>query len=179
MQGAFSCASRSPEETRTAGAALAAMVLPRDTVTLSGELGAGKTVFVQGLAAALGVRRRVTSPTFTIVHEYEGRYPIIHLDLYRLDSFQEVLDLGLDELLDTRAIRVVEWGQAVVPLLPQGHLDVEIVRVPQEDDARKLVFRARGKEWARRLEALRATVERLLGTAFPGEGSNRGLGDSP
>ncbi|MEA2488105.1 MAG: tRNA threonylcarbamoyladenosine biosynthesis protein TsaE, partial [Actinomycetota bacterium] len=104
---ALSVVSRSPEETRIVGASLAPVLLPGDVISLSGDLGAGKTVFVQGLATALGVQRRVTSPTFVIVHEYEGRFPILHLDVYRLDSFQEVLDLGFEELLDPEAILLV------------------------------------------------------------------------
>ncbi|MDQ3646612.1 MAG: tRNA (adenosine(37)-N6)-threonylcarbamoyltransferase complex ATPase subunit type 1 TsaE, partial [Actinomycetota bacterium] len=86
----------SPEETRIIGASLSPVLLPGDVISLSGDLGAGKTVFVQGLAIALGVEKGVTSPTFTIVHEYEARYPIIHLDVYRLNSFQEVIDLGFE-----------------------------------------------------------------------------------
>ena len=82
------------------GAALAPTLLPADVISLSGDLGAGKTVFVQGLGAALGVQQRITSPTFTLLHEYSGRYQILHLDVYRLDSVQEVLDLGFEELLD-------------------------------------------------------------------------------
>ncbi|MGH2807714.1 MAG: tRNA (adenosine(37)-N6)-threonylcarbamoyltransferase complex ATPase subunit type 1 TsaE, partial [Actinomycetota bacterium] len=89
--------SRSVEETRIIGASLAPVLLPGDVLSLTGDLGAGKTAFVQGLAAASGVQTRVTSPSFTIVHQYDGRYPLVHLDVYRLDSFQEVLDLGFEE----------------------------------------------------------------------------------
>jgi tRNA threonylcarbamoyladenosine biosynthesis protein TsaE len=119
VQKAVAVTSKSPEETRILGAALAPILLPGDVVSLNGDLGAGKTVFVQGVAAALGVQARVTSPTFTIVHEYEARYPIVHLDVYRLNSFQEVIDLGFEELLDPQAILLVEWGRAVSPLLPR------------------------------------------------------------
>ena len=123
---ALSVVSRSPEETRILGAALAAAVLPGDIISLSGHLGAGKTVFVQGLARALGVETPVTSPSFTLVNHYEGRFSILHLDVYRLDSFQEVIDLGFDELLGGEAVAVVEWGEAVQPLLPRGYLEVVI-----------------------------------------------------
>lgn len=159
--------SRSPEETRILGAALAPVMLPGDVVSLSGDLGAGKTVFVQGLARALGVEIQVTSPTFTIVHEYRGRYPIVHLDVYRLDFFQEVLDLGYEELIDPNAILVVEWGDAVAPLLPRRYLSVEILRgaVEQDEDLRAVNFTPTGPEWASKLESMRTLGETLLNAA--------------
>lgn len=159
--------SASPEETRILGAALAPMLLPGDVISLSGDLGAGKTVLVQGVAAALGVHGRVTSPTFTIVHEYQGRYPILHLDVYRLDSFQEVLDLGFEELLDPEAVLLVEWGEAVAPLLPQRYLEIVIRRLDDLDalDDRRVLFRAHGTDWVRKLEGMRTTAETLLDAA--------------
>ena len=164
---ALSVSSRSPEETRILGAALAPVMVPGDVVSLSGDLGAGKTVFVQGLARALGVETHVTSPTFTIVHEYRGRYPVVHLDVYRLDSFQEVLDLGFDELLDPEAILVIEWGDAVAPLLPRRYLGIEILHTePGEDsDVRTLNFRPTGPEWAVKLDSMQALAETLLNAA--------------
>lgn len=164
MQRGFSITTTSPDETRVLGAALAPALVPGDVVSLSGDLGAGKTVFVQGLCAALGVKGPVTSPTFTIMHEYEGRYPILHLDVYRLDFFQEVLDLGFEELLDPAAIILIEWGEAVAPLLPTTRLEVDIFRSsdPYAENDRRLVFRPRGRDWARKLEAMRGTAEALL-----------------
>jgi tRNA threonylcarbamoyladenosine biosynthesis protein TsaE len=159
--------SRSPEETRIIGAALAPVLLPGDVISLNGDLGAGKTVFVQGLAAALGVTGRVTSPAFTIVHEYAARWPILHIDVYRLNSYQEVLDLGFEELIDPASILVVEWGEAVGPLLPRRYLEI-VMRQPSEadaDDQRDIVFRPRGPEWVRKLEAMRNTAETLLDAA--------------
>jgi tRNA threonylcarbamoyladenosine biosynthesis protein TsaE len=169
---ALSVSSRSPEETRILGAALAPVMVPGDVVSLSGDLGAGKTVFVQGLARALGVETHVTSPTFTIVHEYRGRYPVVHLDVYRLDSFQEVLDLGFDELLDPQAILVVEWGDAVAPLLPRRYLGVEILHAEpgEESDVRTLNFRPTGPEWAAKLESMQALAETLLNAASADDG---------
>lgn len=167
----------SPEETRIVGASLAPTLLPGDVISLSGDLGAGKTVFVQGLATALGVEGGVTSPTFTIVHEYEGRYPIIHMDVYRLDSFQEVLDLGFEELLDPQAILLVEWGEAVTPLFPRSYLEVEIRQVGDEEgasDHRQFIFRPRGPQWLPKLEAMKETAEALLDAAsFESAGAPR------
>jgi len=162
--------SRSPEETRILGASLAPALLPGDVLSLNGDLGAGKTCFVQGLAGALEVHARVTSPTFTLVHEYNGRYPIVHLDVYRLNYFQEVLDLGFEELLDPGAILVVEWGEAVAPLLPSRYLEIELRRSEDAvtsdngdlDDYRAVAFRSRGPGWERKLETMRVTAEALL-----------------
>lgn len=163
MQRALVVTTRSAEETRIVGASLAAMLLPGDVVSLSGDLGAGKTVFVQGLAGALGVEHRVTSPSFTIVQQYNGRYPVVHLDVYRLNSFQEVLDLGFEEFLDSSAIVVVEWGEAIAPLLPRKHLAVDLWGGdPENEDERLLVFRPHGPEWVRKVQSMRATAETLL-----------------
>ena len=167
-QRVLSVVTSSPEETRIVGACLAPSLVPGDVISLTGELGAGKTVFVQGLASAAGVEERVTSPTFTLVHEYKGRYPLVHLDIYRLDSFQEVLDLGFEELLDPNAIIAIEWGEAIAPLLPRRHLEVEIrVQDPEKPDERSMVFRPRGQEWIRKVQDMRATAEALLDAASP------------
>lgn len=148
------------------GASLAPTLLPGDVISLSGDLGAGKTVFVQGLATASGVQGRVTSPTFTIVQEYEGRYPILHLDVYRLDSFQELLDIGFEEFLDPKAILLMEWGEAVEPLLPRSHLRIDIMRgEPGADDERTLTFKPVGEEWVRKILEMRATADALLDAA--------------
>jgi tRNA threonylcarbamoyladenosine biosynthesis protein TsaE len=169
MYRALSVTSHSPDETRILGASLAPMLLPGDVVSLNGDLGAGKTVLVQGLVSALGAQGRVTSPTFTIVHEYRARYPVLHVDVYRLDSFQEVLDLGFEEFFDPAAIMLVEWGEAVRPLLPARHLEVDIRRSvdPAATDDRDISFRPRGDEWAGKLEAMRKTAETLLAAASP------------
>lgn len=167
VQRALVCNTYSAEETRIVGASLSPVLLPGDVISLSGDLGAGKTVFVQGLAIALGVETGVTSPTFTIVHEYEGRYPIVHLDVYRLDSFQEVIDLGFEEYLDPEAIVLIEWGEAIAPMLPRRHLDLEMRRAddPDSEDERCLIFRPHGAEWIRKLQAMRTTAETLLNAA--------------
>lgn len=160
--------TRSPEESLVLGSALAPSLVPGDVVSLSGDLGAGKTVFVRGVAKALGVAGRVTSPTFTIVHHYDGRYPIVHIDVYRLTSFQEVLDLGFEELLDPEAVLLVEWGEAVAPLLPRQYLELDIRRTAVDADGeRSFTFRPRGVDWERKLDAMRAMAEPLLAAAAP------------
>jgi tRNA threonylcarbamoyladenosine biosynthesis protein TsaE len=153
--------SRSADETRALGARLAAVLRPGDVVVLTGDLGAGKTVLAKGIAEGLGVSEPVVSPTFTIVREYEGDIPLQHLDVYRLDHLQEVIDLGLDELLDGHAVTVVEWGEAVSALLPADRLEVSLMLLPPEeadDDTRVVELHAVGTAWAARLEALAAAV---------------------
>jgi tRNA threonylcarbamoyladenosine biosynthesis protein TsaE len=171
MHRALIVSSHSPDETRILGASLAPMLVPGDVISLNGDLGAGKTVLVQGVVAALGAPGRVTSPTFTIVHEYRARFPVVHVDVYRLDSFQEVLDLGFEEFFDPGAIMLVEWGEAVGPLLPPRHLEIDIRRsvdAARVDD-RDVAFRPRGDEWARKLEGMRKTAETLLAAAAADE----------
>ena len=160
----------SPEETRILGASLAPVLLPGDVVSLTGDLGAGKTAFVQGLASALGVETRVTSPSFTIIHTYQGQFPLVHMDVYRLDSFQEVIDLGFDELIDPEAILVVEWGEAVAPLLPTRYLEIELRQPlgPEPENIRHVFMRPHGAEWLRKLDAMQRTAEALLDAASPG-----------
>lgn len=97
-------------------------VKPGDVLGLCGDLGAGKTSFVRGLAHALGVREPVRSPTYTLVNEYEGILPIYHLDGYRLADPMEALGLGLDEVLDGEGLTVIEWADRLVSLLPERTL---------------------------------------------------------
>jgi tRNA threonylcarbamoyladenosine biosynthesis protein TsaE len=115
---AESLVSRSPEETQAAGARLAARLEAGDVVALVGELGAGKTCFVQGLARGLGVTRHATSPTFVLVNEYRGRLPVHHVDAYRTDTLTELLDLGLAELVDGDGVTLIEWADRLWPLVP-------------------------------------------------------------
>ncbi len=162
--------TRSVEETRIIGASLAPMLLPGDVISLSGDLGAGKTALVQGIATASGIEHRVTSPSFTIVHEYKGRFPLIHVDVYRLNSFQEVLDLGFEEFLDPHAVVLIEWGDAIAPLLPRRHLEIEIRQTTSQDpNERFIVFRPHGQDWIRKIQEMRITAEALLDAASPDE----------
>ena len=124
--------SRSPEETHAVGARLAERLGPGDVVALTGELGAGKTCFTQGLARGLGVTGRVVSPTFVLVNEYRGRMPVHHVDAYRTESLTELLDLGLDELFSGDGVTVVEWADKLLPLLPARAIHVHIEGVGDE-----------------------------------------------
>ncbi|HEU5152003.1 MAG TPA: tRNA (adenosine(37)-N6)-threonylcarbamoyltransferase complex ATPase subunit type 1 TsaE [Iamia sp.] len=153
----------SAPDTRALAAALADLVRPGDVVLLSGEMGAGKTAFTQGLGAALGVTERITSPTFTIAQTYEGRLRIHHLDVYRLEHLHEALDVGLAEMVDDGAVVVIEWGDAVVPVLPADFLEIRIGFAPLDDDpasadVRTWQLRPVGDRWKARADGLRATL---------------------
>ena len=121
----------SPEATLALGEALAAHLGPGDVVALYGDLGAGKTHLVKGLARGLGADAdEVTSPTFTLVQTYEGRAPLIHLDLYRLEREAELDALGLDELLGTDAVAAVEWPERAEAWLPPATLRLRLTHAP-------------------------------------------------
>ena len=122
-------------------------------MSLTGELGAGKTCLVQGIARGLGIEVRVTSPTFLLVKQYEGRLPVVHCDVYRLGRLQDVLELG-DEVMGPEHLTLIEWGDAIGQLLPDDHLEVEITLADDVDDAdRILTLRGRGA-WAERLRSI-------------------------
>jgi tRNA threonylcarbamoyladenosine biosynthesis protein TsaE len=140
----------SAAETRALGERLGALLRRGDVVVLAGDLGAGKTTFVQGVAVALGVDERVTSPTFTIVHQYEGRLPLVHVDVYRLDRLGELYDLGLEDLADGAGAMVIEWGDVVAQALPTDRLVVRL-EIGADDDERIISFAAHGSGWRARL----------------------------
>jgi tRNA threonylcarbamoyladenosine biosynthesis protein TsaE len=111
--------SRSAEETFQAGRAAAADVRAGDVLALAGDLGAGKTQWVKGLAAGLGSDAVVTSPTFTLIHEYGGgRVPLYHVDCYRLEQAAELVGIGLDDYLDGDGVLVIEWADKFPELMP-------------------------------------------------------------
>lgn len=150
MAGPISLTSSAPEQTQELAAALAELAQPGDLIVLAGEMGAGKTAFAQGFARGLGITDQVTSPTFTIIREYAGgRLALHHLDVYRLDNLREVVDLGLGEMLDEDAVMLVEWGDAVLPALPDQYLEVRIT-FGDDDDHRLLELRACGGSWPAR-----------------------------
>lgn len=145
-------------ETQALAAALAAECQAADLLVLSGDLGAGKTAFTQGLGRGLGVTERITSPTFTIAAVYEGReLTLNHLDVYRLGSLAEAIDLGINELVDADAVTVIEWGDTIEPVLPHDFLRVAIT-FGREDDDRLLAIDAHGPAWADRLDRVHKAI---------------------
>lgn len=125
------CETDSPEATHALGQQLAARLQPGDVVALYGELGTGKTQLVKGIAAGLGLPDAiVSSPTFTLVHEYlGGRLPLYHFDAYRLHSLEEFYDLGYEEYFYSHGVCVVEWADRIAPLLPPHTLHLHLAHL--------------------------------------------------
>jgi tRNA threonylcarbamoyladenosine biosynthesis protein TsaE len=132
VRAAVTVVSRSAGDTQALGERLGARLGPGDVVACVGELGAGKTCFLQGLARGLGVTGDVTSPTFVLINEYRGRLPVHHLDAYRVESLAEIVDLGVEELFHGDGVTLVEWADKLMPLLPAGAVLVRISGVGDE-----------------------------------------------
>ena len=126
--------THSEGETEALGEALAKRLQPGTVIAFTGDLGAGKTAFTLGLARGLGVTERVTSPTFTIVNEYEGgRLPLFHFDMYRLASSEELFDVGWEDYLHRGGICAVEWSENIADAL-EGAVSIDIRRGPKDND---------------------------------------------
>jgi tRNA threonylcarbamoyladenosine biosynthesis protein TsaE len=145
--------------TKAVGAALAGTLRAGDVVGLTGDLGAGKTRFVQGAAVALDVEDPVVSPTFMLVRSYDGRLPVQHVDAYRLSGATELEDLGIEEVLPPDAVVFVEWADQVVEALPSSWL--ELAFHTRSDEVREIRVRAHGAGWSDRLPELRSTLDRF------------------
>ena len=140
MKNGCKIATRSVEETWEAAGRFAAALTPGDVVCLEGDLGAGKTTFTQGLCAALGAKRAVTSPTFCIVSEHPAaNFMLVHMDLYRLRDEEDVLQVGWEDYLAQGAVLVVEWPDRAGSLIPPNAKRVRF-EYGGEGDARTITF---------------------------------------
>lgn len=135
--------SKQPEETIDFSKRLAALLKPGDVITLEGDLGAGKTTFTKGLALGLEINKNVNSPTFTIIKEYQGRLPLYHMDVYRVeDSFE---DLGFDEYFEGDGVSVVEWAHLIEDQLPQELLAIHIYLA--DNNSRRIIINPKGERY--------------------------------
>ena len=135
------------EETESVGARLADALTEGRVVAFTGDLGAGKTAFVSGMARSLGVEERVTSPTFTIVNEYEGgRLPLFHFDWYRLSDAEELFDIGWEDYLSRGGVCAVEWSELAEGALPDGTVQVTLERCGECEDWRRSIVEGVGEE---------------------------------
>jgi len=135
--------TNSTEETLQFSKELAQMLQPGDVITLEGDLGAGKTTFTKGLAVGLDINKNVSSPTFTIIKEYNGRLPLYHMDVYRLEDSYE--DLGFDEYFEGQGVTVVEWAHLIEEQLPNELLQIKITH--GEENSRILTITPKGKRY--------------------------------
>ncbi|EMS70628.1 ATPase, YjeE family [Ruminiclostridium cellobioparum subsp. termitidis CT1112] len=118
------------EETVELGKKFGRILKPGDVVCLSGDLGTGKTAFTNGIAKELGIDSYITSPTFTLVNEYQGKYPLYHFDVYRIADPEEMFDIGFEEYLNGEGITIIEWGELIWPILPSDIIRVNIGKNP-------------------------------------------------
>lgn len=131
--------SNSPEETFKIAAEFAAGLRIGDVVTLNGDLGAGKTAFIKGLAEGLGISDCISSPTFTIINCYEGRVPLYHFDVYRIEDIDEMYEIGYDEYVGGDGVAVIEWAEKIRDILPTPRYDIFIQRDEKKhDDFRRI-----------------------------------------
>ena len=134
--------THSKEETRSLGKALAAFLMPGDVILLEGDLGAGKTTFVGGVAEALDVKEDVISPTFNIMKCYfHGKLPLYHIDAYRLEG--QNIEIGLDEYIEGDGACFIEWPQFIEPLIPDEKLEIVLKNAAGSENCREIVFKSR------------------------------------
>lgn len=148
--------SRSASETRSLGRAVSVHLEPGDLLCLVGDLGAGKTTFVQGLCQGLGAPERATSPSFTLVHEYQGRLLLYHLDLYRLAG--DLTEIGLDDILGGEAAVAVEWAGKLPEKLWGESLEISFDFDDSHRSLRRLTMRAKGRRGRRLLKQIGGTI---------------------
>jgi tRNA threonylcarbamoyladenosine biosynthesis protein TsaE len=147
--------SNSPKETQLLGNYLGELARKADIFLLTGELGAGKTCLVQGIARGLDVKEYAFSPSFVILREYHGRLPLYHIDLYRLDDVEEVADLGLEDYLYGDGVCVVEWAEKGFQVLPEDYLLIDIQYIRGSLTGRSLCLNPRGARYADVIRRLR------------------------
>ena len=128
--------TKSPAETRAIAETFASSLRGGEVIALQGAIGVGKTVFTKGLAAGLGITSNVTSPTFNIVRQYNGRLPLYHFDVYRITDPDEMLEIGFEEYLYSGAVVVIEWPELISDLIPQDAITITIER--EEEDGRRI-----------------------------------------
>lgn len=136
------------EETIALGNRLGLLLQPNMLLTLSGDLGAGKTTFTKGIGQGLGITKVINSPTFTILKQYQGRLNLSHFDAYRLEGQDD--DLGFEEIFDSDDVCVVEWANYIEDILPTERLEIEIKKI--DENAREFIFRAIGSRYEQLLE---------------------------
>jgi len=136
--------THSREETVLLGERLGRSLKPNDIIALSGELGAGKTTLVQGIARGLGIKDWVTSPTFTIINEFKGPVNLYHVDLYRIENMEDALEVEIEEYFNKGGVTVIEWAEKIKPILPEDVMEIELKIISENE--RKIEIRDKRPE---------------------------------
>lgn len=164
----MNCVTTSASETAALGSSVAEVVEAGDLLVLMGDLGTGKTTFVQGFGRGLGVRQPITSPTFVLVRSYPGRLELFHADAYRLGGLAEMEDLGLHQLIDGQGVAVVEWGELAAPLSGSDHLEVRFELEGPDEERRRVRLLPVGPRWQARRDELGRRLRRFGGAEEAG-----------
>ena len=143
---------KSPKQTQKIGETIGNLAQPGQTFLLVGDLGAGKTCLTQGIARGLGAKENARSPTFVLVAEYQGRLKIYHMDLYRIETMEEILDLDIDEYFHEDAIFVVEWADKALSMFPKDHLDIRIKYL--DENTRHLTLTTKSEKYTEILNTI-------------------------
>lgn len=138
----FAITSSSPEETKKFAVKIGRLINSPALILLKGELGTGKTLMVQGIAESLGYKSEITSPTFNIIKEYFAEEEIIHMDLYRLNHSEELLEIGFEDYLDRDAVILIEWPEIALSLIPANFIYIELIK--ESSLKRKIIVRGEG-----------------------------------
>ncbi|MEJ2220014.1 MAG: tRNA (adenosine(37)-N6)-threonylcarbamoyltransferase complex ATPase subunit type 1 TsaE [Desulfobacterales bacterium] len=162
-EGHIEITTHSSTETRKLGQTLGAGIHQAVIIALTGDLGSGKTAFVQGLAKGLDVSEKyyITSPTFTLINEYPGRHPLFHVDLYRIENAPELEEIGLDEILQKDAVIAIEWAEKLSGETPEDHLELRLSII--DDNTRRIDIFAYGHQAGNLLKALEIEFQDNIG----------------
>jgi len=152
----FNFTSKSPGQTQKLGIHIGKLAQNGDTFLLTGNLGSGKTCLTQGIAWGIGVEEYAFSPTFVLVKEYHSRLPLYHIDLYRLDSIEEIIDLRLEEYTDSDGICIIEWAEKGLSVLPKENLLITLNYISPR--IRTLDFAPNGERYVQLIESLKAEL---------------------
>ena len=145
--------SKSAEQTYKLGEYLGKVLQQGDIICLTGDLGAGKTAFTKGIGIGLDIKEFITSPTYTIINEYDGRISLFHFDVYRLEGVEEMYELGYEEYFFGDGAVVIEWADIVKDIIPQERLWITILR-GKEEDTREIMFDASGERYQKVIKEL-------------------------
>lgn len=159
----FEFVSQNPAATVMAGSIFSKVLSYGDTVLLTGELGAGKTTFIAGCAQRFKVGRQISSPSFTILNLYsiKGRQKFVHADLYRLDSIDEVLNIGLqDYIYDKNALVFIEWGDRIMDYFKTPYIEIGFEYLLSDEQARKIVFKSSSRYWDNKIEIFKDNLKK-------------------